>query len=182
VSRSGLRALPTGGDGYSIDQNWKVDWSSAIQREPLASSSSTRNHVLTTIELFPRGDIVPTGGRSGRLAPLLHSCGLERIPAMSNFPAIPTELLLEATGGRQTVNELSAFARERGFTVTSTTGGNHLGWAHRAGRAIDVRTRGQSSGAIDSFMRDARGRGITVIDERRGGNSAWSGPHLHLQK
>lgn len=101
---------------------------------------------------------------------------------MSNFTAIPNELLIEATGGRQTVNELSAFARERGFTVTSTTGGHHLGWAHKAGRAIDVRTRGQSTSAISSFMHDARQQGITVIDERGGGNAAWSGPHLHLQK
>ncbi len=30
-------------------------------------------------------------------------------------------------------------------------------------------------------MGAARSRDITVIDERRGGNSAWSGPHLHLQ-
>jgi hypothetical protein len=31
-------------------------------------------------------------------------------------------------------------------------------------------------------MRDAHSHGITVIDERLGGNAAWSGPHLHLQK
>jgi len=101
---------------------------------------------------------------------------------MSNFEAIPEELLAEASGGRQTVGELSAFARQHGFTITSTTGGHHLGWAHKAGRAIDVRTRGQSASAINSLMRDARKHGITVIDERRGGNSAWSGPHIHLQK
>jgi len=101
---------------------------------------------------------------------------------MSNFPEIEKELLAETTGGRQTVGELSALAREHGFTVTSSTGGRHLGWAHRAGRAIDVRTRGMSSGAINGLMRDARSQGVTVIDERRGGNAAWSGPHLHLQK
>jgi len=101
---------------------------------------------------------------------------------MSNFEAIPTELLSEANGGRQTVGELSAFARAHHFTITSSTGGHHLGWAHKAGRAIDVRTRGQSASAINHMMRDARRAGITVIDERRGGNSAWSGPHIHLQK
>jgi hypothetical protein len=101
---------------------------------------------------------------------------------MSNFKALPNELLAETTGGRQTVGELSAFAHEHGFVITSTTGGHHLGWAHKAGRAIDVRTRGQSTTAISHLIRDARRDGITVIDERRGGNSAWSGPHIHLQK
>ena len=101
---------------------------------------------------------------------------------MSNFEAIPSELLLETTGGRQTFQELSAFARQHGYVVTSSTGGHHLGWAHHAGRAIDVRTRGHSGADVSGFMRDARQHGYTVIDERRGGNSAWSGPHLHLQK
>lgn len=101
---------------------------------------------------------------------------------MSNLETISPELLLQAHGGAQTYRELSRFAQSHGFHVTSTTGGHHLGWAHRAGHAIDVRTRGMSSGAINSFIRDARSHGITVIDERRGGNSAWSGPHLHLQK
>jgi len=101
---------------------------------------------------------------------------------MSKLEAIPTELLFESTGGRQTVGELTAFAHEHGYVVTSSTGGHHLGWAHKAGRAVDVRTRGHSAASIHSFMRDARRDGITVIDERGGGNSAWSGPHLHLQK
>ena len=101
---------------------------------------------------------------------------------MSNFAPIPNELLLATTGGRQTVGELSAFARQYGFTVTSTTGGHHLGWAHKAGHAIDVRTRDHSRSDVNSFMSAARKHGFTVIDERGGGNSAWSGPHLHLQK
>lgn len=101
---------------------------------------------------------------------------------MSNFEAIPSEILVKTTGGRQTFQELSAFARQRGFVVTSTTGGHHLGWAHRAGHAINVRTRDHSTSAVNAFMRDARQHGITVIDERRGGNAAWSGAHLHLQK
>lgn len=101
---------------------------------------------------------------------------------MSNFETISDDLLIKANGGAQTYRELSRFANQHGFTVTSSTGGRHLGWAHRAGRAIDVRTRGHSSADVNSFMRAARSHGITVIDERRGGNAAWSGPHLHLQK
>jgi hypothetical protein len=101
---------------------------------------------------------------------------------MSNLEMIPNELLTSTSGGAQTWRELSQFATERGFHVTSTTGGHHLGWAHRAGHAVDVRTRGHNPSEITAFMRDARSHSITVIDERRGGNSAWSGPHLHLQK
>jgi len=101
---------------------------------------------------------------------------------MTNFKTIPNDLLINANGGAQTWRELSRFATERGFHVTSTTGGHHLGWAHRAGHAVDVRTRDHSTASVNAFMRDARSHGITVIDERRGGNSAWSGPHLHLQK
>ena len=101
---------------------------------------------------------------------------------MSNFEAIPNELLAETSGGRQTLPELTSFAHQHGFVITSSTGGHHLGWAHKAGRAIDVRTRGQSATSISHMIRDARREGITVIDERRGGNSAWSGPHIHLQK
>jgi hypothetical protein len=98
------------------------------------------------------------------------------------FESITPENLETANGGAQTWRQLSSFAQQHGYTVTSTTGGHHLGWAHRAGHAIDVRTRGHSAADINSFMRAARSQGITVIDERRGGNSAWSGPHLHLQK
>ena len=101
---------------------------------------------------------------------------------MSNLDTIPNQLLTSANGGAQTWRELSQFANERGFQVTSSTGGHHLGWAHKAGRAIDVRTRDHSSSEVTAFMQDARSHGITVIDERRGGNAAWSGPHIHLQK
>jgi hypothetical protein len=101
---------------------------------------------------------------------------------MSNLDAISNDLLTHASGGAQTWQELSQFATQRGFTVTSTTGGHHLGWAHRAGRAVDVRTKDHTTAEVNAFMRDARSHGITVIDERHGGNAAWSGPHLHLQK
>ena len=100
----------------------------------------------------------------------------------TKLETIPSEQLTQAHGGAQTYRELTRFANAHGYVVTSSTGGRHLGWAHSAGRAIDVRTRGHSSADVNSFMRAARSNGITVIDERRGGNSAWSGPHLHLQK
>jgi hypothetical protein len=76
---------------------------------------------------------------------------------------------------------LMRFAEARGFTVTSSTGGRHLGAGHREGRAIDVRTRDKSNAEIEALVRDARAAGYLVIDERRGGNSAWSGPHIHLE-
>jgi len=101
---------------------------------------------------------------------------------MSKLETISNEQLSEANGGAQTYRELTQFANQHGYVVTSSTGGHHLGWAHKAGRAVDVRTRGHSASDITGFMRDARSHGITVIDERRGGNAAWSGPHLHLQK
>ena len=83
--------------------------------------------------------------------------------------------------GNQRWRELQQFAEDRGFHVTSSTGGRHLGAAHREGRAVDVRTRDHSTAQVDEFMRQARAAGYTVIDERGGGNSAWSGPHVHLQ-
>jgi hypothetical protein len=101
---------------------------------------------------------------------------------MSNLKTISNEHLVEANGGQQTYRELTRFANDHGYVVTSSTGGHHLGWAHAAGRAVDVRTRGHSAGDIHSFIGEARADGITVIDERGGGNAAWSGPHLHLQK
>ncbi len=116
---------------------------------------------------------------------------LQRTQDMLNFKTIPNERMSEANGGAQrgaqhggppTVAELTRFASSHGFVVTSSTGGHHLGWAHKAGRAVDLRTRGQSAAAINSLMQDARRHGITVIDERGGGNSAWTGPHIHLQK
>ncbi len=76
------------------------------------------------------------------------------------------------------------FARSRGFTVTSTTGGRHNpGSAHYRGRAIDVRTRDKTPQQVEQFIRDARAAGYRVRDERRrpAGQRVWSGPHLHLE-
>jgi hypothetical protein len=116
------------------------------------------------------------------VALLLHACRWTKETAMSKLETITNEKLIDVNGGRQTYQELTRFAHSHGFVVTSSTGGHHLGWAHKAGRAVDVRTRGHSSGEIRSFIRDARTHGITVLDERGGGNAAWTGPHLHLQK
>jgi len=84
--------------------------------------------------------------------------------------------------GEAPYREMKRFAEERGFTVTSTTGGRHLGRAHREGRAVDVRTRDHTTAQGDALIRQARAAGYTVIDERRGGNAAWSGPHIHIQR
>jgi hypothetical protein len=78
---------------------------------------------------------------------------------------------------------MAEFARKRGFTVTSTTGGKHNpGSAHGEGRAIDVRTRDKSPAQVDAFIKDAQANGISVRDERTHppGQAVWSGPHLHL--
>jgi hypothetical protein len=101
---------------------------------------------------------------------------------MSNFESLTDEDLTATNGGATTWRYLSQFAQQHGFHVTSAMGGHHLGWAHKAGHAVDVRTRGMSSSAISHLMRDARAHGITVIDERHGGNRAWTGAHIHLQK
>lgn len=83
--------------------------------------------------------------------------------------------------GERPYQALTRFAESRGFHVTSSTGGRHLGRAHREGRAIDVRTRDHTPAQVDQLIREARAAGYTVIDERRGGNAAWSGPHIHIQ-
>jgi hypothetical protein len=79
---------------------------------------------------------------------------------------------------------LVEFAQARGFTVTSTTGGQHNpGSKHGQGRAIDVRTRDKSDAEVEAFIAEARADGITVYDERTKppGQAVWSGPHLHLE-
>lgn len=80
--------------------------------------------------------------------------------------------------------DLVSFATARGFTVTSTTGGNHnAGSKHFRGLAIDVRTRDKTDAEINRFISAARSAGIIVRDERRRplGQKVWSGAHLHLE-
>lgn len=80
--------------------------------------------------------------------------------------------------------DLAKFARDRGFTVTSTNGGRHnKGSAHYEGRAVDVRTRDKSPAQVDKLIREARAAGFKVHDERRRppGQRVWSGPHIHLE-
>ncbi len=85
-------------------------------------------------------------------------------------------------GPHSVLHDLVQFAQQQQFVVTSTTGGHHLGRGHREGRAIDVRTRGKSPRDITALIRAAHEHGYWVNDERRGGNSAWSGPHLHIEQ
>jgi type VI secretion system secreted protein VgrG len=80
--------------------------------------------------------------------------------------------------------ELRQFAESQGFTVTSTTGGDHNpGSAHYEGNAIDVRTNDKTDAQVTAFIAAAQARGYTVRDERTqpAGQAVWSGPHLHLQ-
>lgn len=90
---------------------------------------------------------------------------------------------------RMVYEVLSEFARQHGFTVTSTNKGRHnKGSAHYEGRAIDVRTHRDNKPLytdqeIRDFMRAARDQGYVILDERNRpkGQKVWSGPHLHIQ-
>ncbi|MFL6228431.1 MAG: hypothetical protein ACJ741_06595 [Pyrinomonadaceae bacterium] len=80
--------------------------------------------------------------------------------------------------------DLSAFAGEHGFTVTSTTGGRHnAGSAHYAGHAVDVRTRDKQPAEVEDFIQKARDAGLRVLDERTrpAGQKVWGGPNVHIQ-
>lgn len=80
--------------------------------------------------------------------------------------------------------QIEEFAKEYGFTVTSTTGGKHnVGSAHYKGLAADVSTRGKSAAEIEAFTKAAQEQGYKVLDERTRprGQAVWSGPHLHIQ-
>lgn len=84
----------------------------------------------------------------------------------------------------QSWRDLAAFAKSRGFTVTSTTGGGHNdGSKHYLGLAIDVRTRDKSPQEVAALIKEAQGLGIVVKDERTRpvGQKVWSGPHIHLE-
>jgi hypothetical protein len=84
-----------------------------------------------------------------------------------------------------TLNNLTGFAGQQGFDVTSTTGGQHnTGSKHYQGKAIDVRTRDKSPEEIAAFMAKAQQQGFRVLDERQrpAGQAVWGGPHLHLEQ
>lgn len=71
----------------------------------------------------------------------------------------------------------------RGFRATSTTGGRHnRGSLHGQGRAVDFSVRHRTSAEVDRFIREMRGRGYNVRDERtRPRNQrVWTGPHIHV--
>ncbi len=106
---------------------------------------------------------------------------LQRARNGDSFTPAPGTQPAARRQGERPYQELTRFAESRGYHVTSSTGGRHLGRAHREGRAIDVRTRDHTPAQVDQLIREARAAGYTVIDERRGGNAAWSGPHIHIQ-
>jgi hypothetical protein len=70
-----------------------------------------------------------------------------------------------------------------GFTVTAgREEGHNPGSLHGRGRAIDVRTRDQTTAQIDAFIAEMQQRGYRVRDERTRppNQDVWTGPHLHL--
>ena len=137
------------------------------------------------VEQFQRSNGLQVDGRAGPRT-------FARLQRERNSDGFQDTRVDNTTGTAQTrpvqrtgdYRELAAFARQRGFTVTSTTGGRHnRGSAHYEGRAADVRTRDKTPAQIEQFMREARAAGYRVIDERRRppGARVWSGPHLHLE-
>jgi len=72
-----------------------------------------------------------------------------------------------------------------GFRVTSTTGGEHVGTAHGAGLAIDVKPRPGVSYAAEAARLQARmaelGVRGRVINAETRDSAAWTGPHVHAE-
>jgi hypothetical protein len=80
--------------------------------------------------------------------------------------------------------EIARFAKEKGFRVTSTTGGEHnKNSAHYDKRAVDVSVKNKTDKQVTAFEKAARAAGIRVRDERTRppGQKVWSGPHIHLE-
>ena len=136
------------------------------------------------VEQFQRANGLQVDGRAGprtfaRLQRERNSDGFQdtRVDNTTGTPRVAPR----RTGDYR---ELAEFARQRGFTVTSTNGGRHNpGSSHYEGRAIDVRTRDKTNAQVQQFIREARAAGYQVADERRRppGQRVWSGPHLHLE-
>lgn len=88
------------------------------------------------------------------------------------------------SGKSRKYEKLVDFTKNKGFDVTSTTGGTHnKGSAHYQGRAIDVRTNNKTDAEVDAFIKEAKAKGFKVLDERKkpAGQKVWTGPHLHLE-
>ncbi len=80
--------------------------------------------------------------------------------------------------------DIAFLGMERGFHVTSDTGGKHnVGSAHGRGNAVDFRTFDKTPQEIDDFINEAKANGYRVRDERvRPPNQKeWSGPHIHVE-
>jgi hypothetical protein len=79
--------------------------------------------------------------------------------------------------------DLVKLAKEKGFHVTSTTGGKHNpGSRHGRGLAIDVRTRDKSNAQCVEFLNYCRSFGLVALDERTRppGQKVWGGAHIHV--
>jgi WXG100 family type VII secretion target len=87
-------------------------------------------------------------------------------------------------GKQKPWENMKRIVEEAGFTVTSTTGGQHnKGSAHYDGRAIDVRTRDKTNDQINALIDQVKRAGYIVRDERTRppGQKVWGGPHLHVE-
>lgn len=82
-------------------------------------------------------------------------------------------------GTKTPLEYLLKIAKQKGLTVTSTTGGVHSrNSRHYTGEAIDV----APNVSLEKIQRWAAEYGFTVLDERKNtGGRGWSGPHYHLQ-
>lgn len=74
-------------------------------------------------------------------------------------------------------------AAKYGLTVTSGKDGKHnAGSAHYTGGAFDIRAIGVFPGVLEAAMRELRGAGYAVLDERSRppGQKEWSAAHVHV--
>lgn len=82
------------------------------------------------------------------------------------------------------VEAMSKIAKDNGFTITSTTGGEHnVDSPHYKGNAIDIRVRDKKDSDIDAIKSTYEKAGYIVRDERKKptGQKVWGGPHLHIE-
>lgn len=98
--------------------------------------------------------------------------------------------------GKLDYRDLAKFAVDRGFFVSSTTGGKHnTGSLHYEGLAVDVsgtRRTGPDGQTVyqastdeqfEQLLKEARAAGFRAVDERTRppGQKVWGGRHIHLE-
>ncbi|MGO6859799.1 hypothetical protein ACCS99_20020 [Rhizobium ruizarguesonis] len=79
--------------------------------------------------------------------------------------------------------KLDIFAWDRGYRVTSSSGGRHGSFSfHTDGRAIDVGTNGKSTAEIEAMRQEFRRYGLRIYDETdsRNWTANTTGFHLHV--